>query len=145
MAKAASRYISELLEAYQSITQKAYMEIALDLGTTLSNMYRYRNGTGNPRAKTIDKIVNGAEKHCPEVLQKVSRWQAGTMGKRTTQAAIFDLLSCLGVTLNYKGYNQAAYASGLCPNWLRNCSARDEWSQRKRPMAGASEPPRQKN
>jgi len=74
MAKAASRYISELLEAYQSITQKTYLEIALDLDITLSNLYRYRNGIGNPRAKTIDKIVNGVEKHCPEVLQEVSRW-----------------------------------------------------------------------
>ena len=74
MAKAASRYISELLEAYQSITEKTYMEIALALDIPLSNLYRYRNGTGNPRGKTIDKIVNGVEKHCPEAFQKVSRW-----------------------------------------------------------------------
>lgn len=36
------------------------------------------------------------------------------MGKRNTQAAIFDLLSCLGVSLNYKGHNQTAYAVELC-------------------------------
>ncbi|MCM1234920.1 MAG: sporulation initiation factor Spo0A C-terminal domain-containing protein [Ruminococcus flavefaciens] len=36
------------------------------------------------------------------------------MGKRNTQAAIYDLLSCIGVTLNYKGYNQTACAVSLC-------------------------------
>ena len=74
MAKEASRYISELLEAYQDITQKTYTEIALDLDITLSNLYRHRNGTGNPRANTIDKIVNGVEARCPAAFKKVSRW-----------------------------------------------------------------------
>lgn len=74
MAKAVDRYISEPLEAYQDITQKTYTGMALDLDITLSNLYRYRNGTGNPRAKAIDKIVSGVERNCPEALRRVNRY-----------------------------------------------------------------------
>lgn len=74
MAKAISFYISELLYAYQEYTQKTCTEMALDFDVTLSNLYLYRNGKGNPRATTIDKIVNGVENLCPEALEKVGRW-----------------------------------------------------------------------
>lgn len=69
MAKTVSRYIVELLEAYQKITQKTCAEMALDFDVTLSNLYLYRNGKGNPRAETIDKIVRGVETHCPKALE----------------------------------------------------------------------------
>lgn len=71
MAKTVSRYISELLEVYQEITQKTCTEMALDFDITLSNMYLYRHGKGNPRADTIDKIVGGVEAHCPEAFKKI--------------------------------------------------------------------------
>lgn len=74
MAKSASRYIAELLAAYQEATQKTCTEISLDLDITLSNLYRYRTGTGNPRANTVDKIINGVEALCPAAFKKVSRW-----------------------------------------------------------------------
>ena len=74
MAKSINRYISELLEAYQEATRKTCTEMALDFDITLSNLYLYRNGKGNPRAKTIDKIVNRAEEECPDVFHAVSRW-----------------------------------------------------------------------
>ena len=74
MAKTVSRYISELLDKYQEITQKTYTEMAMDFDITLSNLYLYRSGKGNPRATTIDKIVTGIEAHCPDVLHAVSRW-----------------------------------------------------------------------
>lgn len=74
MAKTVSRYISELLETYQEITQKSCTEMALDFDVTLSNLYLYRNGNGNPRAKTIDKIVSEVEARCPEAFEKTSRW-----------------------------------------------------------------------
>lgn len=73
MAKTVNRYISELLQAYQEMTQRTCTEMALDFHMTLSNLYLYRNGKGNPRAKTIDKIVEGVETHCPEALKKISR------------------------------------------------------------------------
>lgn len=77
MAKSVSRYISELLDVYQEITKKTCTEIALDLDITVSNLYLYRTGKGNPRAKTIDKIVNGIEANCPGALQAVSRRRHG--------------------------------------------------------------------
>ena len=74
MAKSINRYISELLEAYQEATRKTCTEVALDFDITLSNLYLYRNGKGNPRAKTIDKIVNRVEEERPDVFHAVSRW-----------------------------------------------------------------------
>ena len=71
-AKPVNFYLSELLQAYQEITKKTCTEMALDFGGTLSNLYLYRNGTGNPRAKTVDKIVHKVEQHCPEAFDKVS-------------------------------------------------------------------------
>ena len=74
MAKTVSRYISELLDKYQEITQKTCTEMAMDFDITLSNLYLYRSGKGNPRATTIDKIVTGIETNCPDALRTVSRW-----------------------------------------------------------------------
>ena len=74
MAKTVSRYISEPLDKYQEITQKTYTEMAMDFDITLSNLYLYRSGKGNPRATTIDKIATGIEANCPDVLHAVSRW-----------------------------------------------------------------------
>lgn len=74
MAKTVNRYVSELLHAYQKITQKTLTEMALDFDVTLSNLYLYRNEKGNPRANTINKIIDGVEKHCPEAFRQISRW-----------------------------------------------------------------------
>ena len=68
MAKTVSDYLAELLREYQELTQKTCTEMALDFEITLSNLYQYRNGNGNPTAKTIDKIILVIEKTCPEVL-----------------------------------------------------------------------------
>lgn len=73
MAKTVSRYVSELLQAYQGITGKTCTEMAVDFDITLSNLYLYRNEQGNPRAKTIDKIVSAVETNCPEAFGKVDR------------------------------------------------------------------------
>ena len=74
MAKSINRYISELLEAYQEATRKTCTEMALDFDLTLSNLYQYRNGRGNPTAKTINKIINGVEENCPEAFRDTARW-----------------------------------------------------------------------
>lgn len=74
MAKPVGHYISELLQAYQEITQKSCTEMALDFDITLSNLYLYRTEKGNPRANTIDKIIEGVETHCPEAFHKIDRW-----------------------------------------------------------------------
>lgn len=73
MAKPTSRYISELLQEYQQITGKTCTEMALDFNVTLSNLYLYRNGTGNPRASTVDRIINEVQARCPEAYRKISR------------------------------------------------------------------------
>lgn len=70
MAKTVDSYIAELVLAYQVITQKTNTEVSLDFDVTLSNLYRYRKGIGNPRAKTIDKIIAAVEENCPQLLQQ---------------------------------------------------------------------------
>ncbi len=70
-AKPVRRYLSELLQAYQDITQKTCTEMALDFGLTLSNLYLYQNGKGNPTAETVDKIVGGVEQNCPQAFAEV--------------------------------------------------------------------------
>ena len=74
MAKSVSRYISELLDKYQEITRKTCTEMAMDFDITISNLYLYRTGRGNPRAKTIDKIVNVIEANCPDAFHAINRW-----------------------------------------------------------------------
>ena len=74
MAKSVNRYISELLDKYQEISQKTCTEMAMDFDVTISNLYLYRSGKGNPRATTIDKIVNRIEENCPDAFHAVSRW-----------------------------------------------------------------------
>lgn len=73
MAKKVCRYISELLQEYQAMTQKTCMEMALDFDITVSNLYQYRNGNGNPTANTIDKIIAAIEQECPGVFEEVGR------------------------------------------------------------------------
>ena len=74
MAKPVSRYISELLDKYQEITKKSRIEMAMEFDITISNLYLYRTGRGNPRAKTIDKIVNVVEANYPGAFHTISRW-----------------------------------------------------------------------
>lgn len=74
VAKSVNRYISELLDRYQEITQKSCTEMAIDFDITISNLYLYRTGRGNPRAKTIDEIVNRIEANCPDAFHATSRW-----------------------------------------------------------------------
>ena len=70
MAKEVKIFIAELLQAYQEITDKTCTEMALDFDVTLSNLYKYRTGKGNPTAKTIDKIVKVVDENYPELLKK---------------------------------------------------------------------------
>ena len=74
MAKSVNRYISELLDKYQEITQKTYTEMAMDFDITISNLYLYRTEKGNPSAKTIDKIVNWIGANCPDAFHAINRW-----------------------------------------------------------------------
>lgn len=70
MTKSVETFIAELIQAYQQTTRKTCTEMALDFDVTLSNLYRYRMGKGNPRAKTIDKIVSAVDQNCPELLRQ---------------------------------------------------------------------------
>ena len=72
MEKTVNRYLSELLQRYQQTTQKTCTEMALEFDITLSNLYLYRNEQGNPRYKTIDKILGEISVRCPELLEQVS-------------------------------------------------------------------------
>ena len=72
MEKTVNRYLSELLQRYQQTTQKTCTEMSLEFDITFSNLYLYRNEQGNPRAKTIDKILGEISVRCPELLEQVS-------------------------------------------------------------------------
>ena len=72
MEKTINQYLSELLQRYQQMTQKTCTEMALEFDITLSNLYLYRNEQGNPRAKTIDKILGEISVRCPKLLEQVS-------------------------------------------------------------------------
>ncbi len=72
MSKTVESYIAKLIQAYQMTTKKTCSEMALDFDVTLSNLYRYRMGTGNPRARTIDKIILAIQENCPELLDQKS-------------------------------------------------------------------------
>lgn len=87
MAKTVNRYISELLRTYQEITKKTCAGMALDFDITLSNLYLYRNGKGNPRAKTTGKIIMRQS----DVVQKHTKEQEDRVGQRSI------------ATLNLKG------------------------------------------
>ncbi len=71
MEKTVNQYLSELLQQYQQITQKTCIEMAVEFDITLSNLYLYRNEQGNPRAKTIDKILGEISLRCPRLLGQV--------------------------------------------------------------------------
>ena len=70
MAKTLQIVLSEFLREYQEITHKTCIEMALDFDITLSNLYMYRNGTGNPTLSTIEKIIKAAEENCPGLAEK---------------------------------------------------------------------------
>ena len=76
MAVAISCYLSELLDVYQKRTNKSCTEMALDFDVAPSNLYLYRTGTGNPRANTVDRIVNSVEASCPEAIRETGQWYA---------------------------------------------------------------------
>ena len=113
MAKEVRIFIAELLQAYEEVTGKTCTEMALDFDVTLSNLYKYRNGKGNPTAKTIDKIIKAVEENCPELLENRKRLVVLVMNRRK-QPEVYDLLYQLGVTTNYTGFFHTAYAVSLC-------------------------------
>ena len=70
MSKTVESFIAELIQEYQRVTNKTCTEMALDFDVTLSNLYRYRTGKGNPRARTIDKIISALQENCPGLLEQ---------------------------------------------------------------------------
>lgn len=76
------------------------------MGGTLSNLYKYRNGKGNPTAKTIDKIVKAVEKKRNQLM--------GLNMRNEKQTEVYDLLYRLGVAANYTVFFHTTYAVLLC-------------------------------
>lgn len=68
MSKTVESFIAELIQEYQRVANKTCTEMALDFDVTLSNLYRCRTGKGNPRARTIDKIISTVQENYPELL-----------------------------------------------------------------------------
>ena len=67
-------YVAKLLSAYESTTGKKISKIADGMEIPISNCYLYRNGKGNPTAKTINKIVEAIQLDHPEVIAETSAW-----------------------------------------------------------------------
>ena len=48
--------------------------MAADFDIAPSNIYKYLNGSGNPTAVTIDKIITGVQEKHPEILERMEPW-----------------------------------------------------------------------
>ena len=74
MAVKAQDYIAELLLSYEKATGEKPFKIAGDMEIAASNYYHYRDGTGNPTAETINKIVAVIQVSRPEVIIETTEW-----------------------------------------------------------------------
>lgn len=71
MHKTVISWFAEILWEYHRITGKTFSEMSLDFEVTPSNLYTYRDGRGNPTAKTMDKVLRVIKETCPEVLENI--------------------------------------------------------------------------
>ena len=74
MAVTVHSYIAKLLSTYEEATDEPHSKIAGEMEIPVSNYYLYRNGKGNPTAKTIDKIIAVIQLKRPDIIIKVSAW-----------------------------------------------------------------------
>ena len=74
MAVKAQYYIAKLLLAYEKATGEKLFKIAGDMEIAASNYYHYRDGSGNPTTKTINKIVAVIQVNRPEVIIETTEW-----------------------------------------------------------------------
>ena len=74
MAVAAEDFIAGLLSAYEEATGEKPFKIAGDMDIAVSNYYRYRNGAGDPTARTVNKIMAVIQVNRPEVIIETAEW-----------------------------------------------------------------------
>lgn len=74
MAVTVHSYIAKLLSTYEEATDEPHSKIAGEMEIPVSNYYLYRNGKGNPTAKTIDKIIAVIQLKRPDIIIKASDW-----------------------------------------------------------------------
>ena len=74
MAVTTQDYIAKLLSAYENATGEKNFKIAGDMDIPISNYYLYRNGIGNPTAKTINKIMAVIQINHPDVIIESTAW-----------------------------------------------------------------------
>ncbi|MEY8386507.1 hypothetical protein AALC17_04295 [Oscillospiraceae bacterium 38-13] len=63
--------VAQLLSEYEKVTGEKIFKIAGDMDIPISNYYLYRNGTGNPTVRTINKIIEVIQLNHPEIIIKV--------------------------------------------------------------------------
>ena len=66
--------VARLLSEYEAVDGRKHAQIAGDMDIPVSNYYLYRNGMGNPTARTINKMIAVIQMNHPEVIIKVGAW-----------------------------------------------------------------------
>lgn len=68
MAVNLEKLVAQLLSEYERVTGEKIFKIAGDMDIPISNYYLYRNSTGNPTARTINKIIEVIQLNHPEII-----------------------------------------------------------------------------
>lgn len=67
-------FVARLLSEYEEAVGRNHSQIATDMDIPVSNYYLYRNGAGNPTARTINKMIEAIQQDHPEIIIKVGMW-----------------------------------------------------------------------
>lgn len=70
MAVRVEDYLAKLLTLYEGTTGESHFKIAGRMDIPVSNYYLYRNGMGNPTARTVNKMVAVIQMDHPEIIIK---------------------------------------------------------------------------
>lgn len=68
MAVRVEDYIAKLLTSYEETTGASHFKIAERMDIPVSNYYLYRNGMGNPTARTFNKMLAVIQMDHPEII-----------------------------------------------------------------------------
>lgn len=71
MTESTLGFVVEILREYEGKSGLSCFIIANRMGIEVSNYYKYREGSGNPTCKTIDKILAVVLSEHPEIVEQI--------------------------------------------------------------------------
>ena len=87
MAVTIHDYIAKLLSAYEEATGEKHSKIANEMDIPIANYYLYRNGTGNPTASTINKIIAAIQMSRPEIMIETTNWYLRQLERKDSDSS----------------------------------------------------------